>query len=184
MTITPMHGLDLARKQYAVTFDHTPAEALAKPDGLTRGLQIATVALAGEMLGGMQFALDTTVEYAKERKQFGKAIGSFQSVQHQCADMYLETESVRSAVYYAAWALQENTPDAALAISTAKMYASDACRAVANRSIQLHGGIGFTWESDLHFYFRRAKVSETQFGDATFHRERIARMVIDVPALV
>jgi len=130
----------------------------------------------------MQRTLDTTVEYAKTRKQFGKPIGAFQAVQHQCADMYLETESSRSAVYYAAWALQENAPDATVAVSIAKMYASDACRTVGNRGIQIHGGMGFTWENDLHLYYRRAKASETALGDATFHRERIARLVIDAGA--
>ncbi len=123
--------------------------------------------------------LDVTVDYAKTRKQFGKPIGTFQAVQHQCADMYLETESSRSAAYYAAWALEHDAPDAATATSIAKMYASDACRTVGNRSIQIHGGNGFAWENDLHLYYRRAKASETMLGDATFHRERIARLMID-----
>src|SRR5262249_8988586 len=128
---------------------------------------------------GMQRALETTVAYAKTRKQFGKPIGIYQAVQHQCADMYLETESSRSAAYYAAWALEENAPDALAAVSIAKMYASDAARNVGNRGIQVQGGMGFTWENDLHLYYRRAKASETMLGDATFHRERIARLVID-----
>jgi alkylation response protein AidB-like acyl-CoA dehydrogenase len=127
----------------------------------------------------MQRTLDITVEYAKMRKQFGKPIGMFQAVQHQCADMYLETESSRSAAYYAAWALEENALDASIAVSIAKMYASDAARTVGNRGIQVHGGMGFTWENDVHLYYRRAKSSETAFGDSTFHRERIARLVID-----
>jgi alkylation response protein AidB-like acyl-CoA dehydrogenase len=93
--------------------------------------------------------------------------------------MYLETESSRSAVYYAGWALEENSPDATTAVSIAKMYCSDAARTVGNRGIQIHGGMGFTWENDLHLYYRRAKASETAFGDATFHRERLASMVID-----
>jgi alkylation response protein AidB-like acyl-CoA dehydrogenase len=150
---------------------------------LSRALDVATAALAAEMVGGMQRTLDITVEYAKTRKQFGKPIGMFQAVQHQCADMYLETESARSAAYYAAWALEENVPDAATAVSIAKMYASDASRTVGNRGIQIHGGMGFTWENDLHLYYRRAKASETAFGDATFHRERIARFVIDARAV-
>src|SRR5260370_29434854 len=93
--------------------------------------------------------------------------------------MYWETEGSRSAVYYAAWALEENPADAATAVSVAKMYASDAARNVGNHSIQVHGGMGFTWENDLHLYYRRAKASETMLGDATFHRERIANLVID-----
>jgi len=177
--MTPMSGMDFTRKLYAVQFENTPAEKLGDAAGLQNALDIATAALAAEMTGGMQRTLDITVEYAKTRKQFGKPIGIFQAVQHQCADMYLETESSRSAAYYAAWTLEENAADAAVAVSIAKMYASDASRTVGNRGIQVHGGMGFTWENDLHLYYRRAKASETMFGDATFHRERIARLTID-----
>jgi alkylation response protein AidB-like acyl-CoA dehydrogenase len=176
--IAPLHGLDFTRKLYSVQFD-VAGEQLKNTAGLARALDVATIALAAELVGGMQRSLDITVEYAKTRKQFGKPIGIFQAVQHQCADMYLETESARSAVYYAAWALQENAPDAAAAVSIAKIYASDAARTVGNRGIQVHGGMGFTWENDLHLYYRRAKASETFLGDATFHRERLARLVID-----
>src|SRR6266567_1723163 len=180
--IGPMKGMDLTRKIYSVKFQNTPVEKLgasANASALTRALDAATTALAAEMVGGMQRTLELTVAYAKTRKQFGKPIGTFQAVQHMCADMYLETESARSAAYYAAWALEENAPDAAVAVSVAKMYASDACRTVGNRGIQVYGGMGFTWENDLHLYYRRAKASETMLGDATFHRERIARLVID-----
>jgi alkylation response protein AidB-like acyl-CoA dehydrogenase len=177
--IEPMKGMDLARKIYAVEFKNTPAEKLGDPSGLAGALNVATAALCAEMTGGMQRTLELTVAYAKTRKQFGKPIGIFQAVQHLCADMYLETESSRSATYYAAWALEENVPDAAAAISVAKIYASDASRNVGNRGIQVHGGMGFTWENDIHLYYRRAKASETMLGDAAFHRERIARLVID-----
>lgn len=177
--VKPMLGMDLTRKFYSVTFDSVLGEKLGEPAALLRPRGIATVALAAEMVGGMQRTLDLTVEYAKTRKQFGKPIGMFQAVQHQCADMYLETESARSAVYYAAWALQHRAPDSAAAVSIAKLYASDASRTVGNRGIQVHGGMGFTWENDLHLYYRRAKASETAFGDATFHRERLARLTID-----
>ena len=179
LRISPMSSMDLTRKLYGVEFTNTPAEKVGAITDLPSAFDIATAALAAELVGGMQRTLDITVEYAKTRKQFGKPIGMFQAVQHQCADMYLETESSRSAVYYAAWALQENSPDAATAVSIAKMYASDAARTVGNRGIQIHGGMGFTWENDLHLYYRRAKASETAFGDATFHRERIARLVVD-----
>jgi alkylation response protein AidB-like acyl-CoA dehydrogenase len=179
MKISPMSGMDLTRKLYVLEFNNTPAQEIGSNSNLPRAFDIATAALAAEMVGGMQRTLDITVEYAKTRKQFGKPIGIFQAVQHQCADMYLETESSRSAVYYAGWALEENSPDAAAAVSIAKMYCSDAARTVGNRGIQIHGGMGFTWENDLHLYYRRAKASETAFGDATFHRERIASMVID-----
>jgi alkylation response protein AidB-like acyl-CoA dehydrogenase len=177
--IEPMKGMDLARKICAVEFKNTPAEKLGDSSGLAGALNVATAALCAEMTGGMQRTLELTVAYAKTRKQFGKPIGIFQAVQHLCADMYLETESSRSATYYAAWALEEDTPDAAAAVSVAKMYASDASRNVGNRGIQVHGGMGFTWENDIHLYYRRAKASETMLGDATFHRERIARLVID-----
>jgi alkylation response protein AidB-like acyl-CoA dehydrogenase len=182
VSIAPMAGMDLTRRLYTVALSDVMAEKLDTTTGLDSGLNVAATALAAEMVGGMQRTLDITVDYAKTRKQFGKAIGSFQAVQHQCADMYLETESARSAVYYAAWALQEGAPDAAAAVSIAKLYASDAARAVGNRGIQIHGGMGFTWENDLHLFYRRAKASETMLGDATFHRERLARLVIDAPA--
>ena len=164
--ITRMASMDETRKLYSIS------KAAAQPPQ-SKAIDVATVALCAEMVGGMQWILDTTVAYAKTRQQFGRAIGSFQAVQHLCADMLLMTESARSATYNAAW---EMTP---LAVSIAKAYCSDAYREVANRGIQVHGGIGFTWEHDLHLYFRRAKTSETMFGDATFHRERIASLVVD-----
>jgi alkylation response protein AidB-like acyl-CoA dehydrogenase len=180
INVQPMKGMDLTRKIYSVECKNAAAERLSNSGGLERALEITTAALASEMVGGMQRVLETTVAYAKTRKQFGKPIGSFQAVQHMCADMYLETESARSAAYYAAWALEENAPDASSAVSIAKMYASDVSRTVGNRGIQVHGGMGFTWENDLHLYYRRAKASETMLGDASFHRERIAQRVIDV----
>jgi alkylation response protein AidB-like acyl-CoA dehydrogenase len=183
LKISPMVSMDLTRKLYAVQLHDTPAERLGDFAAVMPAIDFATTAIVGEMVGGMQRTLDLTVEYAKTRKQFGKTIGSFQAVQHQCADMYLETESSRSAAYYAAWALQENMPDAAAAVSIAKIYASDAGRTVGNRGIQIHGGMGFTWENDLHLYYRRAKASETAFGDATFHRERLARLTIDTASV-
>jgi alkylation response protein AidB-like acyl-CoA dehydrogenase len=183
IAVRPMPSLDRTRPLYAVEFDRARVEVLCTGDAaqaaLDRALDTATVALVAEMAGGMQRILEITVEYAKTRKQFGKAIGQFQAVQHQCADMLLLTESARSAAYYAAWALNEDAPDARTAVSVAKSYASDAYREVGNRGIQVHGGMGFTWENDLHLYYRRAKASEIAFGDAAFHRERIARTIID-----
>jgi alkylation response protein AidB-like acyl-CoA dehydrogenase len=184
LKISPMSSLDLTRKVYVVEFKNTPAEEIGATANLVRAFNIATAALAAELVGGMQRALEVTVEYAKTRKQFGKPIGMFQAVQHQCADMYLETESSRSAVYYAGWALEENSADADVAVSIAKMYASDAGRTVGNRSIQIQGGMGFTWENDVHLYYRRAKANETAFGDATFHRERIASILIDSAGVI
>jgi alkylation response protein AidB-like acyl-CoA dehydrogenase len=182
LKIKPMLGMDMTRKLYSVSFSGTPADKIGETNGLTKALDVATTALVAEMVGGMQRTLDITVEYAKTRKQFGKPIGMFQAVQHQCADMYLETESSRSAAYYAAWTLQQGTADAPVAVSIAKAYASDAGRSVGNHGIQVHGGMGFTWENDIHLYYRRAKASETMFGDATFHRARIAGQVIDAAA--
>jgi alkylation response protein AidB-like acyl-CoA dehydrogenase len=186
LSVKPMLTMDGTRKVYEVALEGvsvSEADALGA-DGDARGalsgaLEVATTALCAEMTGGMQWVLDTTVEYAKTRQQFGRAIGSFQAVQHQCADMLLMTESARSAAYYAAWTLTENDRAASVAVSIAKAYCSDAYREVGNRGVQVHGGIGFTWEHDLQLYYKRSKSSETLFGDATFHRERIARLIVD-----
>jgi alkylation response protein AidB-like acyl-CoA dehydrogenase len=185
VTITSLPAVDNTRKLYQIDFARVEAEVLAlggaAQRALERTLAVATAALAAEMVGGMQRILEIAVEYAKARKQFGKPIGQFQAVQHHCADMLLLTESSRSAAYYAAWALQEPAPEAAVAVSIAKAYASDAYREVGNRGIQVHGGMGFTWENHVHLYYRRAKASEILLGDATYHRERIAKLVIDRP---
>ncbi|HZI82929.1 MAG TPA: acyl-CoA dehydrogenase [Casimicrobiaceae bacterium] len=159
-----------------------PSSALlgAKDAGwtpLARVIQRATVALCAEMCGGAQKVLDMTTEYAKIRIAFGKPIGAYQGVKHKAADMLVELENAKSLTYYAAWAVDNNVPEAALAASMAKAYTSDAYRKVAGAGIQLHGGIGFTWEHDLHLYFKRAKSSEATFGDATFHRERVAQLI-------
>ncbi|HEX8283398.1 MAG TPA: acyl-CoA dehydrogenase family protein [Pyrinomonadaceae bacterium] len=186
LTVTPMPSMDATRKLYEVGFENVrvaASEALGA-DGDAGGalggaLDAAAAVLCAEMVGGMQWVLDASVEYAKTRQQFGRPIGSFQAVQHMCADMLLMTESARSAAYYAAWALTENDPKASLAVSMAKAYCSDAFREVANRGVQVHGGIGFTWEHDLQLYYKRSKSSETLYGDATYHRERVARRVVD-----
>jgi alkylation response protein AidB-like acyl-CoA dehydrogenase len=185
VTLEAQPAMDTTRKLYAVSFAGVaikPEDVLATGDAarvaLDRALNVATVALAAEMTGGMQRMLDLTVAYAKTRKQFGKTIGQFQAVQHMCADMLILLEGARSATYYAAWALQENAPDAGVAVSVAKAYASDAYREAGNRAIQVHGGMGFTWENDVHLYYRRAKASEITFGDAAYHRERMAKTLI------
>src|SRR2546425_1150812 len=127
--------------------------------------------------GGAQKVLDLTSEYAKIRVAFGKPIGTYQGVKHKAADMLVGVENAKSLTYYAAWAVDENVPEAPLAVSMAKAYTSDAYREVSGTGIQLHGGIGFTWEHDLHLYFKRAKSSEFTFGDATYHRERVAQLI-------
>jgi alkylation response protein AidB-like acyl-CoA dehydrogenase len=186
LSVKAMPSMDSTRKLYEVGFEGVRVaggDALGA-DGDARGalggaLDVATAMLCAEMVGGMQWVLDATVEYAKTRQQFGRPVGSFQAVQHMCADMLLMTESARSAAYYAAWALTENDPKASAAVAIAKAYCSDAYREVANRGVQVHGGIGFTWEHDLQLYYKRSKSSETLFGDANYHRERIARLVVD-----
>ncbi len=142
-----------------------------------RVLDRAAVALCAEMCGGAQRVLDLSTDYAKMRVAFGKPIGTYQAVKHRCADMLVAIENAKSITYYAAWAADQDAPDAALAASMAKAFVSDAYRKVAGDGIQVHGGIGFTWEHDLHLYFKRAKGSEVAFGDATLHRERVARLL-------
>jgi len=184
--IKPTPSMDATRKLCEVVFTDVsvPDVDVFGADGdatgaLAEAVDVATVALCAEMVGGMQWILDTTVEYAKTRQQFGRPIGSFQAIQHQCADMLLMTESARSATFHSAWAIKQGGETARMAVSVAKAYCSDAFREVANRGVQIHGGIGFTWEHDLHLYYKRSKAAEVMFGDATFHRERIARLVID-----
>ncbi len=190
LRIAALPAIDETRKLYEVVFEAVQvaeADLLARGDSarsaLDRALAVSTVALVAEMVGGMQRVMEIAVEYAKARKQFGKPIGQFQAVQHLCADMLVLTESSRSAAYYAAWALAERAPEAAAAVSIAKAYAGDAYREVGNRGIQVQGGMGFTWENNVHLYYKRAKASEFMFGDAAFHRERIARLAIDQATL-
>ena len=129
------------------------------------------------MCGGAQRVLDLTTDYAKMRVAFGRPIGSYQGVKHRAADMLVDVENAKSLTYYAAWAVDQNLDEAPLAVSMAKAAASDMARQVAGTGIQLHGGIGMTWEHDLQLYFKRAKASEVAFGDATWHRERVAQLM-------
>jgi alkylation response protein AidB-like acyl-CoA dehydrogenase len=184
VSVTLLPTMDQTRKLCEVKLDNVgvPGSALLGPkDGgftpLSRVAQRATVALCAEMCGGAQKVLDMTTEYAKIRIAFGKPIGSYQGVKHKAADMLVDVENAKSLTYYAAWAVDENVPEAGLAASMAKAYASDAFRKVSGAGIQLHGGIGFTWEHDLHLYFKRAKSSEFTFGDATYHREKVAQLI-------
>jgi alkylation response protein AidB-like acyl-CoA dehydrogenase len=144
---------------------------------LDRVVDRGKVGLAAEMCGGAQKVLEMSVEYAKVREQFGKPIGSFQAIQHKCANMLVEVESSKSITYYAAWAVANDVPEAPLAAAMAKAYTSDAYRHTAGEGIQIHGGIGFTWEHDMHIFFKRAKSSEVTFGDATWNRELVARLI-------
>jgi len=184
LEVTLLPTMDQTRKLCEVSLSDVSvgADALLGAAGagwapLSRVLDRATVALCAEMCGGAQKVLDMTVEYAKIRQAFGRPIGSYQGVKHRAADMLVDVENSKSITYYAAWALDEGAAEAPLAVSMAKAYVSDAYRRVAAAGIQLHGGIGFTWEHDLHLYFKRAKGSEFTFGDATHHRERVAQLV-------
>jgi alkylation response protein AidB-like acyl-CoA dehydrogenase len=178
VTAVPVITMDATRKVAHLTFDGTPAERLeGDAAALQRVLDRAYVGLAAEMLGGAERVIELAVDYAKQRVQFDRPIGSFQAVKHRAADMALDVDSLRNAVNYAAWAVERNHPDATLAASMAKAYASDAYRRVAASGIQVHGGIGFTWEHDMHLYFKRAKASEVAFGNADWHRERMAGLL-------
>lgn len=145
--------------------------------GLESTLQVAAAALAAEQVGGAQRVLDNAVEYAKNRVQFGRPIGSFQAIKHKCADMLLDVESAKSAAYYAAWAAQELNEELPVAASLAKSFCSEAYFHCAAENIQIHGGIGFTWEHHAHLYFKRAKSSELFLGDPAYHRELLAQLL-------
>jgi len=184
VTLKPMVGIDLASRWSEMRLDKVPvgADALLGQAGtagplLDSLLRRAAVMSSAEMLGAARRCLDMSVEYAKVREQFGQPIGSFQAVRHRCAEMLLEVENAHAAVYYAAWALTAGAEDAAIASSICKSYVSEAARRVCGDSIQVHGGIGFTWEYDLHLYMKRAKALEPLYGDTEYHRELIARHV-------
>jgi alkylation response protein AidB-like acyl-CoA dehydrogenase len=184
LAVTLLPTMDQTRKLCEVTLTNVSlgGDAVMGAPGagwkpLARVIDRATVGLCAEMCGGAQKVLDMTVEYAKIRQAFGRPIGSYQGVKHRAADMLVDVENSKSITYYAAWAMDEGVPEGPLAVSMAKAYVSDAYRRVSGAGIQLHGGIGFTWEHDLHLYFKRAKGSEFTFGDATWHRERVAQLV-------
>ena len=173
--------LDQTRKLARLEFDAVPGRLIGAPGEaggvLGRTLDVAAIALAAEQLGGAQRALDMAVGYAMTRHQFGRPIGSFQAIKHRCADLLLEVESLRSAVAYAAAAVAEDSAEVPVVAALAKAYASDVYFHVAAENIQIHGGIGFTWEHDAHLYFKRAKSSELLLGDASYHREHLAERI-------
>ncbi|HEV3226561.1 MAG TPA: acyl-CoA dehydrogenase family protein [Acidimicrobiales bacterium] len=181
LTRTPLATMDQTRKQAKLEFKDTPAQLIGT-DGagwsvLERVLDLAAVALAAEQVGGAQKVLEMAVEYAKVRVQFGRPIGSFQAIKHKCADMLLEVESAKSAAYYAGWCASELNDELPSVASLAKAYCSEAYFHAAAENIQIHGGIGFTWEHPAHLYFKRAKSSELLFGDPTYHRELLAQRI-------
>src|SRR6266536_2032819 len=181
LTRTPLATMDQTRKQARLDFSDVAARPLGEPGAgwaaLSKTLDQAAVGLSNEMVGGAQKVLEMAVDYAKVRVQFGRPIGSFQAIKHKCADMLLEVESAKSAAYYAAWAAAEDNEELPVVASLAKAYCSDAYFHAAAENIQIHGGIGFTWEHDAHLYFKRAKSSEILLGDATYHRELLAQRI-------
>ena len=181
LTRTALSTMDQTRKQAKLEFAGTPATLIGtEGDGwnvLSKVLDLVAVGLAAEQVGGAQKVLEMAVEYAKVRVQFGRPIGSFQAIKHKCADMLLEVESAKSAAYYAGWCAAELNDELPSVASLAKAYCSEAYFHAAAENIQIHGGIGFTWEHPAHLYFKRAKSSELLFGDPTYHRELLAQRI-------
>jgi alkylation response protein AidB-like acyl-CoA dehydrogenase len=182
VTITQLKTVDMTRRQCHVALQGVPvarAQVLGEVGKgwtvLRRVLDQAMAGLCAEMVGAGQKALDMAVSYAKERVQFGKPIGSFQAVKHKCVDMMVQVENARSLTYYAAWTVDENVDEARQAVPMAKAYCSDMCKTVPSEAIQVHGGIGFTWEHDMHLFYRRGLASEAAFGSAPVHREVVAQ---------
>jgi alkylation response protein AidB-like acyl-CoA dehydrogenase len=175
--VTPEKSLDPTRRLFTVALDQAPGEPLADaPAQIAHAYSTIVTALAAENVGVAQRALELAVTYANDRKQFDRPIGSYQAVAHRCAQMLLEVEGARSLSYWAAWALDNEPDTAGRAASMAKAYASDAGFRVTASALQVHGGIGFTWEHDLHFFLKRAKANAHAFGDARWHRDRVAAL--------
>jgi alkylation response protein AidB-like acyl-CoA dehydrogenase len=173
--------MDQTRKQAEIVLDAVRVPASAGVGGpgngwapLRKTLDLAAAALAAEQVGGAEACLEMAVEYAKVRRQFGRPIGSFQAIKHLCAGMLVKVEAARSAAYYAAAVAEAGTDDLRTAASLAKSYCSEAFFHCASENIQVHGGIGFTWEHDAHLFFKRAKSSESLLGDSVHHREVLA----------
>jgi alkylation response protein AidB-like acyl-CoA dehydrogenase len=182
VTVAAETGIDPTRRFYSVRFDGVKVAAADTLPGAEADYHPVfhrlCVALAAESTGIAQRTLEMAVEYAKDRQQFGRPIGAYQAVSHRCAQMLLETENSRSAVYGAAWAADAEPESLHLAASIAKAYAGDAGWRVPDASIQVHGGIGFTWEHDLHFFLKRGRSNAAIFGDSKWHRERVADAVL------
>jgi alkylation response protein AidB-like acyl-CoA dehydrogenase len=181
LTRTPLPTLDQTRKLARVEFDHTPARLIGADGGaatgLARTLDKAALALAAEQVGGAQRVLDMAVEYAKVRHQFGRPIGTFQAIKHKASEMMLRVESARAAAYFGAWSVVDDSDEVPMVASLAKAYCSEAFYFAAAENIQIHGGVGFTWEHDAHLYFKRAKSSQLFLGDTAYHRERLLERI-------
>ncbi len=170
-------AMDMTRELGWLQFDDTPAERVGGADDVDAVLDRGAAFTSVEMLGGASRAMDMAVEYAKDRVQFGRPIGSFQAVKHRCADMLVDVEGMRSTAYWAAWCIGAQQDDVSVAASTAKIWCADASKRVMASSLQVHGGIGFTWEHDLHLFLKRAQLDQVSFGDAGFHRQRLADLL-------
>jgi alkylation response protein AidB-like acyl-CoA dehydrogenase len=170
-------AMDRTRSLGWLVLDDAPAIRLGGETAADAVLDRAAAAVCAEMLGAADVVLAMTVQYAKDRVQFGRPIGGFQAVKHRCADMLVDVEGMRSSAYYAAWAVGAGDRDASAAASAAKVWCSDAARRVMASALQVHGGIGFTWEHDLHLFLKRSQLDQVTFGDAAHHRERIARIL-------
>ncbi len=181
VTATALSTMDQTRKQAKIELKGAQGKLIGTDGGgwdtLQKTLDLAAVALAAEQVGGAQFVLEMAVQYAKDRVQFGRPIGSFQAIKHKCADMLLEVESAKSAAYYGLWCAAERNDELPSVASLAKAYCSEAYFHAAAENIQIHGGIGFTWEHPAHLYFKRAKSSELMFGDPAYHRELLAQRI-------
>jgi alkylation response protein AidB-like acyl-CoA dehydrogenase len=170
----PLPAMDRTRELGIFRFDRTPARRLGGGEAAAEVLDRAATLVSAEMLGAADRVLVMTVEYAKDRVQFGKPIGSFQAVKHMLADALVDVEGMRSTVYFAAWCGAAGDRERSLAASMAKAWCSDASQRVMASGLQVHGGIGFTWEHDMHLYLKRAQLDQVSFGDAASHRDRIA----------
>ncbi len=170
-------AMDLTRPVAWLPLERTPARRLGREDLVVALLDRGATGTSLELLGSASSALDLAVEYAKERVQFGRPIGSFQAVKHRCADMLVDVEGIRSTAYWAAWCLEAGDPDQSIAASTAKTWAADASKRVMAGALQVHGGIGFTWEHDLHLFMKRAQLDQLTFGDSVYHRTRLASLL-------
>jgi alkylation response protein AidB-like acyl-CoA dehydrogenase len=170
-------AMDLTRELGWLPFDRDVARRIGDADARERLLDRGATFAAADLLGSASRALELAVEHAKDRVQFGRPIGSFQAVKHRCADMLVDVEGMRSTVYWAAWCIGAADPEAHVAASTAKTWCSDASKRVMSSALQVHGGIGFTWEHDLHFFMKRAQLDQLAFGDASAHRARLTALL-------
>jgi alkylation response protein AidB-like acyl-CoA dehydrogenase len=170
-------AMDRTRELGRIDLDGAPAVRLGGADAVVAHLDAGAVAYSAELLGASARCLDATVEYARERVQFGRPIGSFQAVKHRCADMLVDVEGMRSTAWWAAWCLSVGDDERSVAASTAKAWCSDAADRVLGSTLQVHGGIGFTWECDVHLYLKRVQLDRVSFGGAAFHRDRLADLL-------